>query len=278
MLFGRMELGVIRVWEANMRKYLKIYQKIAIFALMKSMAYPQDFLIWSIVDFTWTMVGLGFFRILLLRTPTISGWTFNELTLLMGMVNIVGAFIWGLMYGNMKELVRDIHKGNLDVYLTKPINSQFIVSTKEISFSLFPKLITGIFLVGYGLTVNSKYSLIDIGIVLVSILSATLASYALYFITTTCALLFGRLRNIAELVPHSLDIASYPTNIFSPVMQFIFTFILPFALMGFLPASILLGRINYHWLLSIPAVTITLLVISNRFWQFALRHYSSASS
>lgn len=261
-----------------MKRYLKVYLQIVRFALMKTMAYPQDFFIWSIVDFTWTMVGLGFFRMLFLRVPVISGWTFNQLTLLLGLINVIAAFVWGLMYQNMKELVRDINKGNLDIYLSKPVNSQFLVSTKEISFSLFPKLLTGTFLVVYSLNINSQLNFYNILLIVFSVLSAVFIAYSLYFLSVTNALLFGRLANLAELFPHSLDAASYPTSIFSPIMQLVFTFIIPFALMAFIPASIILGRINVLWILCLPIAALVLLFLSNRYWSFAIKHYSSASS
>jgi len=255
-----------------------MYFQLFKFAAMKDMAYPQDFFIWTLVDLTWTMIGLGFFRVLLFRMPNISGWTFNELALMLGLVNIIGALMWGLMYGTMKELVRDINKGNLDIYLTKPVNSQFLVSSKEVSFSLFPKLFTGLFLVSYGLIINNKVSLPSILVISVSVLSSVVISYALYFITVTCALLFGRLANVAELFPHTMDTAAYPVSIFHPSLQFLFTFIIPFAMIGFYPASIILERVNYGVILSFPIAAVILLLISNFFWNFALKRYSSASS
>ena len=242
------------------------------------MAYPQDFLIWSVVDLLWSCINLGFFKVLLLRIPSISGWTFEQLTIILGLVHILSAFVWGVMYGNMKQLVNDIHRGNLDLCLTKPANSQFLVSTKEISFSLFPTFIIGAFLVTYGLLVNGKFTLPSTAVVLVSIASSIIISYSLWFVTVTGAMFFGRLANVVEIFPNALDIARYPVSIFPPFIQFVFTFIIPFALMGFVPANIILGKTNYLVLTLVPVSALILLYISSRFWNFALRHYSSASS
>lgn len=261
-----------------MKKYIKLYFNLVRFALMKNMAYPQDFFIWTIVDFTWTMVNLGFFKVLLLRMPSISGWTFNQLVLILGFVEIVSALVWGLMYANMKQLVRDINKGSLDLYLTKPVNSQFLVSSKEMSFNVFPKLFTGFFLVSYGLSINNVFSLPTLLIVLLSSISSTIIVYSMYFISVTTALFLGRLSNVAELLPHSLDVAKYPTNIFPPVIQFLFTFIVPFSLLGFVPSKIIFGSISPGYILVLPTTAFILLVLSGKFWNRALRSYTSASS
>jgi ABC-2 type transport system permease protein len=278
MVFGKKELKNIQVREDRMKKYFKLYFNLVRFALMKNMAYPQDFFIWTIVDLTWTMVNLGFFKVLLLRMPNISGWTFNQLVLILGFVEIVSALVWGLMYANMKQLVRDINKGSLDLYLTKPVNSQFLVSSKEMSFNVFPKLFTGFFLVSYGLSINGFFGLPSLLIVVLSAISSTLIVYSMYFISVTTALFLGRLSNVAELLPHSLDVAKYPTNIFPPFIQFLFTFIVPFALLGFIPSKIIFGSISPWYILVLPASAFVLLMLSGKFWNKALRSYTSASS
>lgn len=261
-----------------MRRYLYLYKTIFKFALIRNMAYPQDFVIWAMVDLLWSGINLSFYKILLLRMPNISGWTFEQLSLILGLVYMLNAFVWGTMYNNMKELVGDIYKGNLDLYLSKPINSQFLVSTKRISLSLIPSLVTGIFLTTYGLSVNHQLTLAGLIMVLISIISSVVISYSLYFISVTCALFVGRLKNIADNFPQSLEIAKYPTVIYPTIFQFLFTFVMPLALLGYVPASIILGRINFLYIFSLPATGLLLLFLSHKFWSFALRHYSSASS
>jgi ABC-2 type transport system permease protein len=96
--------------------------------------------------------------------------------------------------------------------------------------------------------------------------------------TTSLAFWFNRLLNIANVFAHSVDIARYPVTIFHPFIQFIFTYILPFALLGFLPAEVMLGR-KSPWQLLLPIfLAAILLYLSHLFWSFSLRRYQSASS
>ncbi len=261
-----------------MRRYLSLYRYVLKFALLKNLAYPQDFVIWAAIDLLWSAVNLGFFKILLLRVPSISGWSFEQLAIILGLVHVLSAFVWGAMYGNMKELAKDINRGNLDLYLTKPANSQFLASTKSISLNLIPTLLIGLFLVYYGLALNAKLDGFSLAIVAATVLASVVISYAMWFITVTVAMWFGRLVNVAELFPHSLDIARYPLDIYPPVAKSALTFLIPLGVVGFLPAEILLGRTAWYYIFIPLVLAGVFLWLSHRFWNFALRHYTSASS
>ena len=242
------------------------------------MAYPQDFLLWSVVDLLWSIINILFFKILLLNIPSISGWTFNQIIIPLGFVHLIGAFVWGVMYSNMKELARDVNKGNLDLYLSKPANSQFLLSTRYLDFNLLPSVIVGSFLLWYGFSINNISSPISFITALIALVSGMGIAYSLYFMSVTTSLWANRLQNIQNLFPHALDFARYPSEIFPVVTRFIFNTILPFALIGYLPSRILLGIASPWLLLSFAALSLLFIYISHLFWNFALRHYSSASS
>ena len=261
-----------------MKRYLNLYLATIRHSIIKNMAYPQDFLLWSAVDLLWSIINILFFRILLLNLPNISGWTFNQIIIPLGFVHLIGAFVWGVMYSNMKELARDVNKGNLDLYLSKPANSQFLLSTRYLDFNLLPSVVVGSFLLWYGFSINNISSPSSLLIVLIALISGVGIAYSLYFMSVTTSLWANRLQNIQDLFPNTLDFAKYPSEISPVVTRFIFNTILPFALIGYLPANILLGKASSWLLLSFLATALIFVYISHLFWNFALRHYSSASS
>ena len=260
-----------------MKRYLKLYSRILKLSLMRALAYPQDFWTWAIVDIVWAVVGIGFFRVLLFAIPEISGWTFEMLSIPLGILYFLNAVIWGLLWSNMLEIPRDINKGNLDMYLTKPANSQFLVSTRFIGLNLFPSVMAGSFLLWYGFRANNLPPVMLV-VVPIAIVSASLLSYSVWFMMTTLAFWFNRLLNVVHVFPHSLDIARYPVAIFHPFIQFLFTYIVPFAMLGFLPAEVILGYKSPIVLLLPIVLAMILLYLSHKFWNFSLRRYSSASS
>lgn len=260
-----------------MTRYLRLYYRMVLLSVMQAMAYPSDFLTWAVVDVVWAVVGIGFFRVLLFAIPEISGWTFEMLAIPLGILYFLNAVIWGVFWSSMLRLPRDINKGDLDMFLVKPANSQFLVSSRYIGINLLPSVVAGAFLTWYGFRANDLPPIMLL-VVPVAVVSASVISYAVWFMTTTLAFWFNRLLNIANLFPHSLDVARYPVAIFHPFIQFLFTYIVPFALMAFLPADVIFGRISPVALLLPLSLGGLLLVASHKFWNFSLRRYSSASS
>lgn len=241
------------------------------------MAYPADFIAWSVIDTLWAVVNIGFFKILLLNMPNIQGWTFSQLVIPLGIYSLLNAFIWGAFYSNMKELARSINRGTLDLVLTKPVSAQFIVSVRSIGLNLFPSVLIGVFLIGYGFYINHLHSINLIFLPFI-LFSSILIFYSLYFISTTLTFWANRLQNISELLPQAADVARYPTDMFPVIIRFILTFIIPLGLLAIFPAKILLSWSSPVFILVPLFVGVCLLYLSHLFWHFALRFYSSASS
>lgn len=260
-----------------MKRYVRLYINILRLSVSRALAYPQDFWTWTIIDILWSVVGIGFFRVILLAIPQISGWTFETLSIPLGILYLLNAVIWGIFWGNISEIPRDINKGNLDLYLLKPANSQFLISTRYIGLNLIPSVASGLFLLWYGFRTNHIDSVTAI-VIPVALFSASLISYSIWFMMTTLAFYFNRLLNIVHIFPQSIDVARYPVTIFHPSVQFIFTYIIPFALMGFLPAEVMLGRKSPLELLLPIILSFFLLFLSHKFWNYSLKRYQSASS
>jgi len=241
------------------------------------MSYPADFSLWSVIDLLWAVVNIGFFKVLLLNIPSIKGWSFEQLVIPLGLYNLLNAFIWGLFYPNMNEVVRGINRGDLDLVLTKPVSSQFMVSFKNVGISLFPSILTGIFLLWYGFSVN-HIPIFKMIMIFPILISSIVIFYSLYFISVSFSFWVGRLSNAHELLPNAADTAKYPLEIFPAFIRFILTFIIPLGLLAIFPGKLLLSLVNPVYLLFPLFVAVFLLLLSHRFWNFALRHYSSASS
>lgn len=259
-------------------RYVKLSARVFALSISRSMIYVQDFIVWTIVDLLWSVINIAFFKVLFLSIPIISGWSFEQLVIPLGILSLLNAFVWGAMYGNMTAIPQDINKGNLDVYLTKPVSSQFLLSTRYVSLHLLPTVTAGLLLLWYGFSVNHIRSLGPMVLVVVALVAAIVITYSVWFMTVTTAFWFNRLLNVAEIMPHSLDIARFPVTIFPPIVRFVFTFIFPLALLAFVPAEVILGRIS-AWYILLPVSSAGLMLfLSHKFWNFSLRRYQSASS
>jgi ABC-2 type transport system permease protein len=75
-----------------------------------------------------------------------------------------------------------------------------------------------------------------------------------------------------------MDLGRVPTDVYAGAIRVFFTFVLPIALVATLPSSALLGILAPETALYPLIVAPALLLVSNRFWTYSLRKYSSASS
>jgi ABC-2 type transport system permease protein len=75
----------------------------------------------------------------------------------------------------------------------------------------------------------------------------------------------------------------YPLTIFNRTLQFVLTFLVPVAFMGYYPAAALLnraGEVPFHPVLAYltPAAGLVSLVLAYAFWQLGLDRYQSTGS
>ncbi len=87
-----------------------------------------------------------------------------------------------------------------------------------------------------------------------------------------------KIDNITEVFYAFYEAGRYPVTIYRGAVRVLLTFVVPIAFVTTFPASALLGRIDQATTLIGLALAVGLTVGSNRFWNFAVRHYSSASS
>jgi ABC-2 type transport system permease protein len=87
-----------------------------------------------------------------------------------------------------------------------------------------------------------------------------------------------KIDNITELFYAFYEAGRYPVTIYRGVVRTLLTFIVPIAFVTTFPASALLGRIDTSTTLIGFAFAIGLFIASSRFWNYAVNHYSSASS
>ena len=89
---------------------------------------------------------------------------------------------------------------------------------------------------------------------------------------------FVKTWNATEVLRAALTAGRFPLSAYPPGLRLLFTLVLPVAFLTTVPAEALLGRASLPWLAGSVLVAALSLALSRAFWQFALRHYTSASS
>lgn len=262
------------------KKHLKIYLNLAKFSAMTEMEYRFSFFLEWFVEFAYIIVSMFAFRVLFWNVREFAGWDFNRLLVLIGINVIFSEIILGLSFiFNLRNLPEKIQKGDLDLFLTKPINSQFAASLWRPYFALVPALIPGIFFIWLGFRwggfVFNPVWLVPFSVIFIS---GLVIAYSVGVMISALSFWLLNAPSVPKLAEQVLRLSQNPFNIYNPFWKIVFLLILPLAFMVTFPAQALMGMSEWWWPLLAVFLATVFLKASNVFWNFGLKHYQSASS
>ncbi len=110
------------------------------------------------------------------------------------------------------------------------------------------------------------------------IICGLLLLYAIWFGIVTCSFWLVQLSTIGTLFYSVFETGRYPVSFFPGVVRAVLTFVVPVAFATTFPVDALLGRADLRLLLAGALLAVFGLFATHLFWNYAVRHYSSASS
>ena len=140
-------------------------------------------------------------------------------------------------------------------------------------------MLLGIALVLYAL-VQKQYipSMADVLIFCVTICSSLVIIYSLWMLLMTTAFWVIRMDDLSFVFNSFFETTRFPIGMYRGWLRMVLTYVLPAAFITSTPALALLGK----WDITAAAASILVagvfLWLSRRFWRYALRSYTSASS
>lgn len=246
---------------------------------MNLMIYRSNFIIWSLVSLGWVVITILFFELIYLQVDLIGDWTRPMMYVFQGTYFLTVFIIWGLLWENMERFPELVNRGELDQYLTKPINTQFMLSLRTIDPSNISDFTAGILLLIYGLNAGG-YQITPHQIVLYLLLlvCAGIYLYATWFSSVCLSFYTNRLRNIHHLFPSLSQVWRVPQTIYSGWLRLIFTYVIPVTLAATVPAQLLLNQVSMGNIAILLIAALAMLLFSHTFFKISLKRYASASS
>ena len=263
-----------------MRRYLTLLiQYFGQYAKTR-MAYKGDFFVSIVTTIIATAFGLALVFLLFQRAPEIAGWTFPQILFLYGF-GLIPLSLFNLISINLYYFGEVyIVEGKFDRVLLRPVHSLFQVMSEQ--FRLESASDT---LIGWAIVLYASRKLgLDFGWAEWTFLAFAaicgLLIYTSVFLILTCVSFWVEDRvGVIPPVYNMLAFGRYPLSIYSPAVQFLLSWIIPFGFAAFYPASKLLGRAEYAgYALYLPFVTALFLLLALTLWNRGVRNYSSTGS
>lgn len=260
-------------------RYMRLFRVQIRMSLLLGMQYRYDFLIDGVLSIFWTVTALVPLFVIFHTRQTVAGWTFGAALLVTGWFTLLEGVIEGAINPSLSAVVEHIRKGTLDFILIKPADAQFLVSTTQFAPWRATNGVTAVLIFAYGFSLlgrgPSPWGLLE---ALVLLCAATLVLYSLWILTVSAAFYVVKVDNLTYLFSAVYDAARWPISVFRGLIRFLFTFIIPLALMTTFPAEAMLGALPVWKLFASVAGAFLFAAVARKVWLSAIGHYTSASS
>ena len=263
----------------NPRKYLKVYKKFLYTSLASELEYKTNILI-DLITAILSLIGSIFLlSIFFQNNGYIGGWKFEQALIIQGIYTILNGITNTWFNPNLSEIVKHIREGTLDFVLLKPIDSQFFISLKKINPSGFLEIMLGFSLLLFCVKINQiNLNLSFLSLSLITLTCSICILYSLWFFISTTTIWFVKTWNATEVLRSFLYIGRFPLSSFSFSLRIFFSVFIPITFITSIPSEVFLGLSQFWKILLEIIVAFLFLFSSRKFWLFALRFYSSASS
>jgi len=247
--------------------------------VMNEMQYRVNFFIQLLQSLLALGTGLAVLALVFSHTKTLKGWTPNELLAVMGVHLLMGGLIRTTIQPNMTRLIEDVRQGTLDYALTKPEDSQLMVSVRDIRIWQGVDIVVGAAVLGVAIArIQAGVGVWDALGFAVALLLGGVMIYCFWMILTIGAFWVIRMDQIVELFEGVYQAGRWPVTVYPLWLRTALTFLVPIAFAVTVPAEGVTSRLNGGTLLAAFGLAVALFAVTRWFWQFGLRRYSGASA
>jgi ABC-2 type transport system permease protein len=260
-------------------KYLHVAWALLRASAMADLEYRANILVKILTDVIWYAAMLSTFEVLFRHTQNISGWTLESTRVFMGILFLTDG-IWMILFSeNLDRFSEKVRRGDLDLYLTKPVNAQFMLSIHKWMVAYFGNLVIVCAWLAWALAqLPGGVPWQRLPLLLILVPCGVLIMYSVRFVFSASAIIFTRADALNYIWYQVYRLGTRPDALYPPVARIALLTILPVGFVASVPARVVAQGQDY-WLVGAAVFGAGLgLWLSSRFWRFALSRYTSASS
>src|SRR5438477_9397228 len=221
-------------------RYLRLYLALARYGLARELAFRGNFLVKIFVEILWLFILLAFYETVFSKTSTVAEWSKPEYLFFVGCYFALAGLIEAFFLVNCSEFADLIRTGDLDFYLLKPIDEQFLVTCRAIDWSSVPNVLMGAAVMALAYRqLPIDLTLGRLALFLLLFACGLAIAYSLLLLLTSTAVWFKRNQSLYELWWLFTSLMRYPREIFVGPLAYplgwFFSYIVPILLVVNLP-------------------------------------------
>jgi ABC-2 type transport system permease protein len=247
--------------------------------VMNEMQYRANFFIAAFQSALAVGVGIAVLALVYSHTTTLNGWSESQLLIILGVQILLGGVVHATIQPNMERIADEVRDGKLDFALTKPQDSQLIVSVRSLNIWQMVDVVSGLIVVAVGVSrlrggVGASQALAFLALLAIG----AVLLYCFWLVLATGAFWVVNMWFLSELFEGMYQTGRWPIGVYPGWLRYSMTYLVPVGFAVTVPAQALTHRLHWTTALVTLGFAAAVVAFSRWFWRFGLRRYSGASA
>ena len=232
------------------------------------------------INTSYFLVQLFAFEAIYGHIENIRGWGHGEILIFIGTFSLIDSINMVIFFFGVISIPEKIQTGELDLYLTKPVNPLLRITFEKVNPGAIPLLLFSACIIGYGVRESGmNLSYVNAIGYLVMVLLMTILFYDMDLLLRCFAYFVFSVNNLVKIENTAMDLCmKIPGIAFDGIYEFFFYFILPYGVIATLPTQALIGALSAKGLIFGVVIVCIFTFIALSFWTYGVHRYESASS
>lgn len=258
-----------------MKKALRIHLHGLKIAFFTAAAYRFDFFVELLVILASTLLSPLLIILIYQNGATIGDYSIYQIFLIQGIYLTTSGLGSIFFFDIVQSTTYRVREGTFDILLLKPHSLLSILIATSYNNSGIANVLGGLLLVGYALCHLPPVTMAQWLLFLLLLIIALVVLFAISVILAALGIVWVGNSRLLDIYGSVARFASYPLTIFKKPIKILLSFLIPVAMLGFLPASVLL-QLSAPFIWVSVACSILFLGLSLTFWRLMIRRYTSA--
>ena len=223
--------------------------------------------------------SIGAVLIMFGHTTTMNGWTLPQMIVLLGVYYVIQGGVSLLFSPSFERLMEHVRVGTLDFHLLKPVNTQFLVSTRHLKVIRGADLLLGLIVVIVGLVqVGEQVGIAQALMFALSLIFGWTLVYSLLLGLVTLSFWFVRVENLLAIFWAFTEAGRFPVDVYPLWLRVSLSTVVPIGIAVTAPANVIAGRMDWVAVALLGAGTVLTVGIASALWRWGLKSYTGASA
>ena len=262
-----------------MIRYLRMFRAFASTEFQFEMEYRANMYL-SIFEMLLVIgTSIGAVLIMFGHTTTMNGWTLPQMIVLLGVYYVIQGGVSLLFSPSFERLMEHVRVGTLDFHLLKPVNTQFLVSTRHLKVIRGADLLLGLAVVIVGLVqVGEEVGIAQALMFALSLVFGWTLVYSLLLGLVTLSFWFVRVENLLAIFWAFTEAGRFPVDVYPLWLRVSLSTVVPIGIAVTAPANVIAGRMDWVAVAVLGAGTVLTVGIASALWRWGLKSYTGASA